>query len=61
MGSCCSCFKEEKEYHNTLISDKYCSQCQTTFISNIDIYQLVVKLMEIFKFSESISNIKQSK
>jgi hypothetical protein len=36
MGTCCSCFKEEKEYHNTLISDKYCFQCQTTFISNIE-------------------------
>ena len=36
MGNCSSCFKEKKEYNNTLITDRYCHQCQQTFISNIE-------------------------
>lgn len=35
MGNCSSCFKEKKEY-NTLITNRYCYQCQRTFISNIE-------------------------
>jgi hypothetical protein len=33
MGNCSSCFKE-KEYNEYLITNKYCYQCQVTFISN---------------------------
>ena len=36
MGICSSCCKEKKEYHNTLITDRYCYQCQRTFISNYE-------------------------
>ena len=38
MGNCISCFKEKEynEYSEYLITNKYCYQCQQTFVSNIE-------------------------
>ena len=36
MGNCSSCYKEKNEFKTPLITDRYCYQCQTTFISNYE-------------------------
>ena len=36
MGNCCSRNKDKKENEDHLIRDKYCDQCQITFLSNYE-------------------------
>ena len=36
MGNCFSCMENKKEYNDHLIREKYCPNCQVTFLSNYE-------------------------
>ena len=48
MGNCSSCFKEKKDYNEYLITDRYCYQCQRTFISNIEYNKHIPTCPKVF-------------
>jgi len=42
MGNCFSCVKKKDEYNDCLITNKYCSQCRTTYLSNYEYNKHIV-------------------
>ena len=49
MGCCFSCNRNNKDdYHKSLINNRYCYQCQTTFISNNEYNKHIINCNKVY-------------
>ena len=48
MGNLCSCFKrDDKEYNDHLIRDKYCPKCRVHYLSNSEYNKHIVDCNQV--------------
>jgi len=48
MGNSCSCFKrDDKEYNDHLIRDKYCPKCRVHYLSNNEYNKHIIDCNQI--------------